>query len=145
LHDKWQTARRLMRHRVPDGDLAAIVEQALDLLIDKQMKRHFAQVQRPRSTRTTAKEGSRHIPAAIRRAVGERDGMRCTFVSDGGHRCEARERLEYHHDRAFALGGEASVANIKLLCSAHNQLMAERDFGPLFMAEKRMPRDESRV
>jgi len=69
--------------------------------------------------------------------VARRDGMRCSFVSAEGHRCQARERLQYHHERAFALGGEASTDNIRLLCQSHNLLMAERELGPLFMQRVR--------
>ena len=41
LHDKLQQARDLMRHELPDGDLAQVVERALDLLIQERMKRRF--------------------------------------------------------------------------------------------------------
>jgi 5-methylcytosine-specific restriction endonuclease McrA len=140
LYDKLQTARRLTRHRHPDGDLAAVIEQALQLLIEQQMKRQFAHTCRPRSGTTAAKPGSRHIPAQVRRAVAQRDGMRCSFVGPAAQRCQARERLQFHHEQAFALGGEASVDNIRLLCQPHNQLMAERDFGPLFMPRARAAR-----
>ena len=32
LHDKLRQAQDLLRHRIPNGDLAGIVERALDLL-----------------------------------------------------------------------------------------------------------------
>jgi hypothetical protein len=137
LHDKLETARRLSRHQVPDGDLATIVELALDLLIERRLKSHFGQTSRPRKSSGKVKSGSRHIPATVRRTVSARDGMRCTFVSDAEHRCEAREWLEFHHDEAFARGGPPNADNIRLLCQSHNQLTAERDFGPLFMEGKR--------
>ena len=41
LHDKLQQARDLMRHELPEGDLAQVVERALDLLIQDRMKRRF--------------------------------------------------------------------------------------------------------
>lgn len=41
LHDKVQQARDLMRHELPDGDLAQIVDKALDLLIADRLKRRF--------------------------------------------------------------------------------------------------------
>ena len=139
LHDKLQTARQLTRHQIPDGDLAKVLESALDLLIERQLKQHFAQSTRPRKKKSGAapKPGSRHIPSEVRRAVARRDGMRCTFVSDSGHRCDGRERLEFHHEEAFARGGPSTADNIRLLCQAHNQLQAERDFGPLFMERER--------
>jgi hypothetical protein len=44
--------------------------------------------------RYTAEKPSRHIPAAIRRAVWERDAGRCTYVSAGGRRCDSKEFLQ---------------------------------------------------
>src|SRR6266852_9655494 len=41
LHDKLRVAQDLLRHRIPDGDLACIVERALDLLIDHVKKERF--------------------------------------------------------------------------------------------------------
>jgi hypothetical protein len=59
-------------------------------------------------------------------------------VSASGKRCESRTRLEFHHEETFARGGEATVANTRILCSAHNQHEAERVFGAAFMEGKRL-------
>lgn len=37
--------------------------------------------------------------------------------------------LEYHHERAWALGGATTIDNLALRCRAHNALAAEEDFG----------------
>ena len=66
----------------------------------------------------------------------ERDAGRCTFVSESGHRCEARTRLEFDHVEAVAQGGRATVQGLRLRCRAHNQLEAERAFGRDFMNTK---------
>jgi 5-methylcytosine-specific restriction endonuclease McrA len=87
-----------------------------------------------RETRTTH---TRHLPAALRRAVWERDGARCTYVDARGVRCPETAKLEFHHEHAHALGGPASLANICLRCRPHNDLAAERDFGRSFMERKR--------
>jgi hypothetical protein len=58
-------------------------------------------------------------------------------VSESGHRCGARSRLEFDHVTEFARGGEATVAGIRLRCRGHNQYEAERTFGAGFMREKR--------
>ena len=42
LKRKLELARDLLRHAIPDGDLAAILERAVDLLIEQTMKRRFA-------------------------------------------------------------------------------------------------------
>src|SRR4051794_14253384 len=52
LHDKLEQLKDLLRHQVPDGDLATIVERAVDLLVDETLKRRFAQVRTPRKPRS---------------------------------------------------------------------------------------------
>jgi hypothetical protein len=71
--------------------------------------------------------------------VRERDGNRCGFVDEQGRRCTARERLEFHHRHPFAFGGDHSPGNIRLVCDAHNQLLAEHDYGAEAMARYRRP------
>jgi 5-methylcytosine-specific restriction endonuclease McrA len=71
----------------------------------------------------------RYVPAAVRRAVFERDEARCTYADALGRRCAETHRLELHHLRAFALGGEHTKDNLTLRCHAHNALAAEEDFG----------------
>ena len=52
-------------------------------------------------------------------------------------RCPARSDLQFDHVLEVARGGEATVANLRLLCRAHNQFAAEQAFGTEFMANKR--------
>jgi len=130
LHDKLQQARDLMRHELPDGDLALVVERALDLLIAERMKRRFGIGRRPRAAaQKLPKDGSRHIPHAVQRTVVARDQLQCTFVSSEGKRCSERGWLQLHHDKPFGRGGPATDDNIRVLCGAHNRLLAERDYG----------------
>jgi hypothetical protein len=76
----------------------------------------------------------RHIPAAIRRAVHERDAGRCRYVDETGRRCPERYRLEYHHLHPFGMGGGHSPENLRLMCRTHNFYLAEHDYGPKAMA-----------
>jgi 5-methylcytosine-specific restriction endonuclease McrA len=71
----------------------------------------------------------RHIPAAVRRAIFQRDGARCTYLDANGARCRETHRLEFHHLEPFALGGDHRPSNLTLRCAAHNALAAEQDFG----------------
>jgi 5-methylcytosine-specific restriction endonuclease McrA len=82
------------------------------------------------------KPNSRHIPDAVRREVFTRDGARCTFVSTDGRRCAERGRLELHHEQPFGRGGPATAENIRLMCQAHNRLLAERDYGRSFIQQR---------
>jgi 5-methylcytosine-specific restriction endonuclease McrA len=79
----------------------------------------------------------RHIPAAIRRAVHQRDGGRCRYVDETGRRCPERHRLEYHHLHPFGMGGGHTPENLRLICRAHNFYLAEHDYGPKAMAAYR--------
>jgi hypothetical protein len=133
-HDKLRRAQDLLRHAVPDGDPAIIVERALTLLVAELERSKTGATARPRSARPgaspRAKAGSRHVPAAMKRAVWKRDGGRCAFIGPHG-RCTATAFLEYHHVVPFAAGGETSAKNLELRCRAHNQYEADCYFGPL--------------
>src|SRR4051794_10549009 len=141
LHGKLAQLKDLLRHQVPDGDLAVVVERAVDLLIDHSLKQRFAQTRAPKARRSAKRRNarSRYIPRAVVREVHQRDGGQCTFVSSDGKRCAERGFLElHHHDRPYARGGKATVENLRLVCRAHNALFAERDFGRALMRSKRM-------
>ncbi len=72
------------------------------------------------------KEPSRYISQTIREAVYRRDGGRCAYIGSNGRRCNSKWDLEVHHDKTpFALGGDNSSANLKLVCAAHNRLESE--------------------
>jgi 5-methylcytosine-specific restriction endonuclease McrA len=135
----------LLGRDVPPGDLAAVLKFALRTAKEKLLQRKYAQTERPRAGHPSSNPDSRHIPADVRRAVRKRDGGRCTFTSDTGHRCEERKDLEFDHIEPYARGGEASVGGIRLLCRAHNQYEAERAFGVEFMRHKRLAAAEARA
>jgi hypothetical protein len=135
MHDQLRRAQELLSHSIPSSDEAAVLERALDVLVESLEKRKCALTAKPH----TAKESRRprHVPAHVRREVWRRDGGQCTFVSDDGHRCDSRSFLEFDHVVEVARGGRATVEGIRLRCRAHNQLTAELTFGLGFMQQKR--------
>ncbi len=135
MHDKLRHTQALLSHQLPSGDVASVIERALDALIAKLEKAKFAATDRPRPIRESAKP--RTIPANVKRAVRERDGYQCTFLSESGARCAERHFLEFDHVDEVARGGKATVDRIRLRCRAHNQYEAERSFGVAFMERKR--------
>ena len=135
--DDLAYAQALASHQIPSGDIAEVFGRALKAYIRELEKTKFAATARPRAGQPRQSASARHIPAAVKRAVWERDGGQCTYTSETGHRCEARKFLEFDHSEAFARGGEATVAGIRIRCRAHNQYEAERVFGAGFMDEKR--------
>jgi hypothetical protein len=127
---KLRRAQDLLRHSVPAGDIATVLDRALDLLLADLERIKFAETSRPHRV-AQMRTGSRHIPAAVRRAVWRRDGGACSFRREG-RRCGETAFLEFHHVRPYADGGEATVDNIELRCRAHNQYEAELFFGEPF-------------
>jgi len=128
-HEKLRRIQELLRREIPDGDPGVIFDRALTLLLEEVSRRKLAVVSKPRQTES-AQSRSRHVPAGVKRAVWARDGGRCAFVAVKGRRCTTRAFLELHHREPYAIGGEATVANISLRCRAHNLYEAELAFGP---------------
>jgi len=120
-HDKLRYAQALLGHAVPSGDLVQVLDRALDALIGQLEKTKFAATPQPRPSERRPSTDPRHIPAHVKRTVWERDGGQCSFVSQAGHRCPARTRLEYDHVDPVARGGTATVSGIQLRCRAHNE------------------------
>ena len=137
LREKLEEAQTLLSHRVPMGDIAEVFDRALDLLIKETKRARFAETDRPRTQIQRSGQSTRHIPATLRRQVYERDQGRCAYVGKGGRRCGARERLEFHHRIPWARTQDHSLRNLTLLCQAHNQHVANLDFGRDWMQSRR--------
>jgi hypothetical protein len=137
---KLDRARDLMRHAVPDGDVAVLLERALDALIEKAEKRKFGKLSRPRKARAESTPTTtlvKNPPAALRREVSARDEECCSYTAPDGKRCRATAWLEFHHLLAAAKGGPMTVENCSLFCKAHNQYAADVDYGRGFMERMR--------
>jgi hypothetical protein len=141
LREKLELAADLMSHSNRSGDLAVVVERALDLLIDKLKKQRFGKTSRSaKSAQATApkpvdqascsREGERQaVPNSVKREVVARDGLACTYVCSDGDRCGARAFLQFDHRRAWAKGGQPIAENLRFMCATHNALLAEDEFG----------------
>jgi hypothetical protein len=143
---KLEYARALLSHAIPSGDLDKVFDRALDAVIRETEKRKFAATPRPRARAPHRPSAdARHVPAPVKREVWKRDGGQCTFLGRDGHRCGERRFLEFDHVQPVALGGEATVDDLRLRCRVHNQYEAERVFGTEFMARKREGARQARV
>jgi HNH endonuclease len=136
-YGKLQRAQALLRHVVPSGDLPTIFNRALTLLVAELERTKLSATRRGVRPSRPSADGSRHIPAAVKRAVWARDGGRCRFVGSHG-RCAEQGGLEFHHVVPFAEGGTATVENIELRCRSHNKYEAEQWFGPLVVRDVQM-------
>ena len=65
----------------------------------------------------------RHIPAAVRRHVWQRDGGRCCYRDPlTGRRCTSSHLLQIDHLLPVAQGGGPEPFNLNLLCAAHHRM-----------------------
>jgi 5-methylcytosine-specific restriction endonuclease McrA len=135
VHDMLGRAQALLRHAVPDGDLAVVFERALRALLRELERTRLAAATRPRAAVPSVAR-SRHVPASVRRAVWKRDEGRCACVGADGRRCDATAFLELHHLVPFADGGQSTVENLVLHCKSHNGYEADRWFGPMRVKEE---------
>ncbi len=143
--DKLLRAQALLRHRNPSGELAEVLELALDALLEKLEKQKFGKTSRPRKAKARGEDAdARYVPSEVRRVVSERDAEQCAFVSDDGVRCTERGFLELDHRTLVCRGGQPTTDGMRWLCAPHNQYEAERQLGADFMRAKRKQARERR-
>jgi hypothetical protein len=94
----------------PLQDMAEILEQALDLALDKKdVKRKLDRRSqreakaKSRPDEISAGAESRYISSGVRERVHARADYQCEFVGQGGTRCRARTGLEVEHEKPLAL------------------------------------------
>ena len=131
---------------MPGVDLASVMEAAVTETLERLEAKRFGKTKKPRKSLEEADTapGVRGISAAVRRFVWERAGGQCTYETKDGRRCPARERVEFHHDEPYGVGGDRSAQNIRLLCSTHNGYMADLDYGEDKMNRYRRSADRVR-
>ncbi len=121
--------------------LENIFKSALKLYVRDLHRRKHAKTDKPRAAKRP--KSPHTITNHVRQQVWERDQGQCTFVNEDGRRCPSRGGLEFDHARAKGRAESESVttaiaaSDVRLLCRAHNQLMAERLYGVTFMQRKR--------
>jgi hypothetical protein len=143
FHDKLRVAQALLRHQIPNGDIASILDRALSLLVADVKQKKLAERKRPgrrerskSSSRGKPRPPSRHIPAEVKRRVVARDGIQCAFVAADGRRCQEVGFLEFRHQKPHGKGGAPTLENTSLYCRAHNAYAATCDYGEAKMAER---------
>lgn len=87
----------------------------------------------------------RSISVNKRRIVWKEAQAKCTYVDPkSGRQCGSRHQLEVDHRIPVAKGGSAAKQNLRLLCRAHNLLMAAKYLGAKKMAAFVVPLDGRR-
>jgi len=142
--EELEALKALLSHKIPNGDLGAVVREAIRCGIEKYRKGAPAPAQK-RSPRTPAVQPdkphgastptalapapTRHVPAAVRREVWKRDEGSCAWIGEDGRRCGSRWQLELDHIQPVALGGTSTADNLRIACRPHNMLHAEQVYG----------------
>lgn len=130
LRSKYARLTKLMGI-APNGRMEDVFEAAVDSLLDRLDPECRAIRRAARRSKPSCQghSDSRTVPRALRDEVWQRDSGRCTFMNSEGIRCPATSWLEIDHIRPYSLGGRSdNVENLRLLCRAHNQMMARRIF-----------------
>jgi len=128
--EKLKAARAALSHSHPGASIEEILQVGLDLLLDRHAKRRGI-VKKPRAVPRPAKPDT--VPAHVKAAVWKRDGGRCQWPLESGGICGSTLRVELDHVRAKALGGKATVDDLRCLCDGHNDLAARQTFGDAWM------------
>ena len=121
LMGKLERLKALMAHKNYEGRLDVLIEE----LADQPLAKYDA---KPRftSARAPAKH-TRHIPAALKRAVKKRDQESCTYRDlESGKVCASKHATEFEHLIPYSMRGEHSLENLTLRCHAHNQHSARK-------------------
>ena len=145
LAKKIQRAKELLRHKYPEGKLEDILNEALELLLNKKdpqrkiQKKELAKEEvSQKESQTSLKMSSslsdtgiktRYVPEKIKQDIYKRDEGKCSYISPNGKPCGERNFLELDHVQPWALGGKSSEDNLQLLCRTHNQWRSEKTFG----------------
>jgi len=122
-HAKLRLAQELLRHQIPNGDPAQIIDRALSLLVAELEKRKFAKLsekktRRPEGAARPAAGRAADLSAHVRSQVWARDGGRCAYASPEGRRCGAGGLLEFYRLQPHN-DGLPTADNIELRCGAH--------------------------
>jgi 5-methylcytosine-specific restriction endonuclease McrA len=89
---------------------------------------------------TQRKNGKKNKPGYVsppaKRLALAKCGLRCTYCSAAGKRCDSKTDLEIDHIKSKARGGIDDLANLTVLCGPHNRRKAELELGEGVVREK---------
>jgi hypothetical protein len=100
------------------------LKKALKLYVEKKSPK-----ERKPEARTKKAFHSRYIAKSTKEKVFAEARRRCMYVSPAGVRCSETHGLQIEHCKPYGLGGGSDESNLRVLCRAHNGLMAERVYG----------------
>ena len=128
--------------------MAEIMEQAIDIALDKKdpkkklerrRKRQKANAAASRSNEMAKKDApaeSRYVASEVTERVHERGSYQCVFCGPDGTRSTARAALHIDPGLPFGIHRNNDERFLQLLCPAHDLLQAERVYGSAFIRRK---------
>lgn len=110
--EKFKKLSKKMDVENLDDLLLLVIKMAEDKLVEEkqEVQENSPALEKSESER----KFSRYIPLKIKRQVYIKANYQC-------ERCKSRKYLNIDHIRAFSLGGQHSLANLRVLCSPCNQ------------------------
>lgn len=135
--DKLQTIKSLLSHQIPDQNSGKILEVLFDQYLNKNsftksntMTKSFMDCQShaenksaasTRDIKTKSATHNRYILVEVKKALFKKAQGCCEYVNENGVRCRSRYKLQVdHYLTPFSQGGDHSLKNLRIHCSAHN-------------------------
>ncbi len=135
---KLKRVAELLSHKLDGNSYAGLIEAMADLVIAqkdplakvvKSRSKKHCDTKQDRSGVKKALSVRKAIAPSVRNSIYRRDQGCCQFESANGMKCLSRSFTQIDHIIPYALGGSNEPDNLRLLCRAHNLLMAEKVFG----------------
>lgn len=141
--DKLQTIKSLLSHQIPDQNSGKILEVLFDQYLNKNtftksniMTKSFMDCQihaennSAASTRDIKIKNAihkRYISVEVKKALFKKAQGCCEYVNENVVRCRSRYKLQVdHYLKPFSQGGDHSLKNLRIHCSAHNAFRASQ-------------------
>ncbi len=155
--EKFERLAEVMGVENAQTHMAEILEQALDIALEKKDPKRKLERRKARQKATKARPEmpgdvepgvarvpgvkdeparSRYIPSEAIERVHARGNHQCEFKSVDGRRCRSRTGLQVDHERPFAIFRSHDERFLRLLCPPHNRLAAEHVYGAEFIQRK---------
>ena len=152
--EKFERLAEVMGVENAQKHMAKILEQALDIALEKKDPKRKLERRKARQKATKVAPRpdevpkdvapgvedeparSRYIPSETIERVHARANNQCEYKSVDGRRCRSRTGLQVEHERPFAIFRSHDERFLRLLCPAHNRLAAEHVYGPEFIQQK---------
>ncbi len=135
VQQKIEKLKMLMGANKSHLETIDALNEALDIAIQSYEKKYKASELKVSATKVPAlgkilKTHSQYISVHTKRRIWRRDQGQCSFIDPlNNHQCGSRFRLEIDHITPKALGGTNDFTNLRLVCRAHNQFAAIKEFG----------------